>query len=585
MKKTVTIALNKVMFHIEEQAYEILNEYLDSIKTRFNSSGDAEEILADMESSIAEKFSDKISSKEQVIIKADVEELIKVMGTVDDIEDEADPEVSSSQKTSSTEASIKKLYRNSDDVIIAGVCSGLATYVGIDPIIIRLIFILSVFLGGAGVVAYLILWLVMPEAKTGAQKLEMQGTPVTLKKLEEHIREKIKATSQTSGGDIKRILSLPIQFIGAAFDALKVFFRNLFPVLAAIIGTVLVITMIFAIFGITFAASVLIFNIDSPYLVSDLPLNEFAQLLPYELTLVSLYTVLIIPVIFLLIISLALAKRKNIFNTITNSILIGIWMLAIITIGTISIDAAPQIEMKISEYSESLDAEAKVRIIDAEDFDTIYSGWSNEVNLTYGEEYKVTVTGREDDLNKLEFNVVDNELIINKKHYNSYCIFCFSNSVVIDIELPELVELDLSGASKSTVSGFESEEFSLNLSGASKSDIDMNVDDITIDISGASKLTLVGQAKNVVAEASGASKIYAFGFSSKNIELDLSGASKAEVNVSDSLNIDASGASIIYVYGDPTIESSLSGSSRVYEIEDEDLPSANVDEILNIDLD
>ena len=195
MKKTISVTLSNFAFTLDEDAYRKLNEYMEGIKSHFASTDSketTEEIISDIEASIAEKFSSKLSSSKQVISLSDIDELIKVMGSVEDItgkagqaEDQPTGEVHEHRKEKkSEESTMKKLYRNPDDVIIAGVASGLAGYFGIDPVFIRLLFFVSIFFGGVGVIIYLVLWLVVPKAETATQKLEMQGNPVTLKKLE-----------------------------------------------------------------------------------------------------------------------------------------------------------------------------------------------------------------------------------------------------------------------------------------------------------------------------------------------------------------------------------------------------------------
>ena len=209
MKKAISITLSSSVFQIEEDAYNKLDQYLDSIKDHYGSGKESEEILADIESSIAEKFLDKTKKKASINMK-DVEEVIMVMGTISEIREQdeiqADQKVSEDKEEKDDgDTAIKKLYRNPDDQIIAGVCSGLGAYFGIDPVIIRLVFIALIFAGGSGVIAYIILWAIMPLAKTGTQKLEMRGKPVNLKEIEETIKEKSKEIKKEGKQAIEKI--------------------------------------------------------------------------------------------------------------------------------------------------------------------------------------------------------------------------------------------------------------------------------------------------------------------------------------------------------------------------------------------
>lgn len=190
MKKTISITLGGQLFNIEEDAYERLDSYLESIKTHYkDQSGD--EIIGDIEASIADKFASKIKDRSISVALSDVEEMIKVMGTVDEFDSESKENKTGPSHTEEEQTLIpKKLYRDTDDTIIAGVCSGIAAYFGLDAVYIRVLFVILVFLHGFGILAYIVLWIVMPQAKTNAQKLEMRGKPVNLQKLEETIKEK-----------------------------------------------------------------------------------------------------------------------------------------------------------------------------------------------------------------------------------------------------------------------------------------------------------------------------------------------------------------------------------------------------------
>jgi len=87
---------------------------------------------------------------------------------------------------------VKKLFRNSEDRVLGGVSSGIAAYFGTDPTVIRLLFVLSIFLGGAGIILYIILWIITPEARTITEKMQMQGEPVTLSNIETNIKKSFK---------------------------------------------------------------------------------------------------------------------------------------------------------------------------------------------------------------------------------------------------------------------------------------------------------------------------------------------------------------------------------------------------------
>ena len=169
MKKTYNINLNSQIFCIDEDAFIRLKNYIEILEKHYLNEEDGNEIMADIESRIAELFSQSLQKSHlEVISQAHIDEIIKVMGTPDAIIDE-DTEYA-------TASSIKrKLYRDTDYMVLGGVASGLAAYFSISTIVVRLLFILFGFLYGITILIYIILWIVMPAAITSRQKLEMKG--------------------------------------------------------------------------------------------------------------------------------------------------------------------------------------------------------------------------------------------------------------------------------------------------------------------------------------------------------------------------------------------------------------------------
>lgn len=177
MKKNISINISGIIFHIEEDGYETLRKYLDSVNKYFSSYEDSSEILADIESRIAEIFLSKLNEGKQVITAEDVTFLISTMGSVSDFKAAEEQEFpagesahsqSSYQSTSSSSANAasKKLYRDQKRKILGGVCAGLAHYFSIDPIWPRLLFALLV-LGSYGslLLVYIILWIALPASE------------------------------------------------------------------------------------------------------------------------------------------------------------------------------------------------------------------------------------------------------------------------------------------------------------------------------------------------------------------------------------------------------------------------------------
>jgi phage shock protein PspC (stress-responsive transcriptional regulator) len=185
MKITVSINLGGYSFNIDEDAYAELKMYLRNLELHFAREESASEILSDIETRMAEIFRTKITSYKQVINIEDVRQAISVLGTPEDISDSDEP--TSREKFSSP--GYHRMYRDPDNRIIGGVCSGMGAYWNIDPLIVRIIFIALSLAGGIGVIVYLILYIVLPEAKTTAQKIEMKGEPVNIHNIKDAVKK------------------------------------------------------------------------------------------------------------------------------------------------------------------------------------------------------------------------------------------------------------------------------------------------------------------------------------------------------------------------------------------------------------
>jgi phage shock protein PspC (stress-responsive transcriptional regulator) len=188
MKKTINANIGGIVFFIDEDAYEILTTYLNDIKHGLKDTEGEKEIYDDIERRVAELFNEKLNSNRQVITSKEVQEVIAVLGQPSEFFDNSGSSHEQTQKGGSS----KRMYRDSDTRIIGGVCSGLAAYWRVDPTIVRVIFILLAIFGMAGVIIYLILWIILPEAKTVAQKLEMRGEPVNLSNIGAFFRDEFE---------------------------------------------------------------------------------------------------------------------------------------------------------------------------------------------------------------------------------------------------------------------------------------------------------------------------------------------------------------------------------------------------------
>ncbi|WP_338408610.1 PspC domain-containing protein [uncultured Flavobacterium sp.] len=194
MNKTVNINLGGMFFHIDEDAYQKLTRYFDAIKRSLSNSSGQDEIIKDIEMRVSELLTEKQKSEKHVVAMKDVDEVITVMGQPEDYR--IDEEGTENPSTNYSSSKTRKLYRDTEHGMIGGVLAGLGYYFGIDKVWLRIFILILLFAGGTGFLAYIILWIVIPEAKTTAQKLEMTGEPVTISNIEKKVREEFDTVSE-----------------------------------------------------------------------------------------------------------------------------------------------------------------------------------------------------------------------------------------------------------------------------------------------------------------------------------------------------------------------------------------------------
>lgn len=318
MKKTLSINLGGIVFSIDEDAYQTLNRYLNKIKGYFSASDGRDEIMTDIESRIAEMLQDKLGKTLEVVTNKDIDEVIATMGQPEDFidpEEQAQEELHGQSQTRKTK---KRLFRDPDSRVIGGVCAGISHYFGISPIWLRLALGLTFIIYGFGLLLYILLWIIIPKARTSAEKLEMKGEPVNFntigKEVEEgfqNVNEKFNsfrdsASEKDFGGKVGQFFENLGQFLIRIF---KLFFNALGKVLGVLLligGSVGLFAFIMGILGANF----------SPIMFGDT--DEFSTIAGSELR------------------SLLFSNGFDYFSAITGTILVaGIPILVLTMVGWI----------------------------------------------------------------------------------------------------------------------------------------------------------------------------------------------------------------------------------------------------------
>lgn len=195
MKKTISINIASTAFFIDDDAYACLKEYLNKIETWFSTKEGGQEVISDIEARLSELFRERINPQLGVITIQHVNEVIGIMGQPEDFTGESDESgpVGGDEKKQTYDFESprrRRLYRDPDNKVLGGVCSGIAAYFSIDPVIVRVIFAVLPFLSfGVIIPVYIVLWIVMPEAITTSQKLEMRGEDINISNIEKKIKE------------------------------------------------------------------------------------------------------------------------------------------------------------------------------------------------------------------------------------------------------------------------------------------------------------------------------------------------------------------------------------------------------------
>lgn len=351
MNKTVSINLGGLFFHIDEDAFQKLNRYFDAIRKSLSPDG-KEEIMNDIEGRIAELLSEKLKNDKQVVGSREVDEIIAIMGQPEDYRINEEPAASSADTGGANyyapgyEYKTKKFYRDQDKSIVAGVCAGISHYFNVDPLWIRIIFILSLFLSfGTTAIVYILLWILIPRAITTTEKLEMTGEPINISNIEKKVREEIGNLSE-------KLHNVDYQKLGATArhgaervgSNIGTIFSTVFGALAKVIGAIITVFSAITLGGMIIAFIVLCVWSAMPDAAWDpeLIMFNFTDAPMWILGLLGLFA-FGIPVFFLFLLGLKiLVNNLKAVGSITKYTLLAIWIISIAILTFLGIRQATQ---------------------------------------------------------------------------------------------------------------------------------------------------------------------------------------------------------------------------------------------------
>ena len=330
MNKTIIININGIVFHIEEDAYEILKNYLTDVKRHFLNSADSLEITTDIENRIAEMFNELLAHEgKQVIVEQDVNRVISQMGTVADFEkSEQDTEPTFSD-TYYNNNNNRRLFRDPDDHLVAGVAAGIANYFDIQVAWIRLAFALTILAGGMGLLLYIILWIVVPKAVTRADKMAMKGEKLNLEGFKRNFEQELGSVHQNFSNfknEARPFVYKARDFSGDLAHHLGNFIRGFANVFIKFIG-VLILLAGFG-FLVFFIVAFIAFISVGHFMPFPVPSEILRHHNPNTI-IISAFLVAIIPLISIIMLVLKGIFRVGSVNRSTGTTVLAIWLCAV----------------------------------------------------------------------------------------------------------------------------------------------------------------------------------------------------------------------------------------------------------------
>ncbi len=303
------------------------------------------------------------------------------------------------------DAKVKKLFRNPNNKVLGGVAGGLAAYFGVEVALIRVLLGLGMALGGTTIIAYCILWAITPEAKTLTEKMEMEGEPITLKNIEEKIKENLNLENDKEETLLAKILLFPFRLIAQMFGILNPLiqpfggfimqiFRVIFGSSFTILGFIFIATFTIALFALTGVFDVFgLENVNNKVHFGNFPIEMIREFVP-TFGMYAVYAVCLIPSVSLVIVGISIIADRKIIGNIFSWSLFGIWMLALM----FGIKAVSEVAKKFKtsqtvEKTTNYSMKSNVLVFDLAKHDENIA--EDKIALAMDEDVSLTIKGYE----------------------------------------------------------------------------------------------------------------------------------------------------------------------------------------------
>ena len=399
MKKTITINISGVIFNIEEDAYDILRGYLDRLSRNFTDSEGREEIMGDIESRIAELFQERLGDRKEVISDTDVKQVMETMGKPEDFMAEAEEAEGKSERSTENRGAEynstakRRVYRDTEKSVIGGVCSGISHYFGWDPLVLRIILLVLFFGMGFGFLLYIILWIIIPAAKTTAEKLEMRGEPVNVDTIKKKVSETFQNFTDKNNVDSDFHYQHVRSQAGKASDAIVFVLRRMFRFIGGVLG------FFFLMLGLILVTVFIATWIDPSMIQfgeghlnmkwSDMNSLIFDSARQGTLFFIGLLAVSIIPVIGLILLGAKLLFRWDMKGKPVVPALVALWLigLGLLMVTGISLGKEFNQRGEYVEYGKSPASDETFTIKMAPGQDSAGQGFASRWVNSFPEEY------------------------------------------------------------------------------------------------------------------------------------------------------------------------------------------------------
>lgn len=546
MKKTLTINLNNTVFHIDDDAYELLQSYLAEVGVHFKSEAEKADIMNDIEARIAELFTEKMQKNKNVITVEDVGEIIEVMGKPSQFVDEETDEENPQPEPKKAAGKSKKFYRDTEHQLLGGVGAGLAAYFNMDITLVRVILIILLILtSGYLIPVYLLAWLIAPKAETTAQKLEMRGEDVNIETIKNKMND---AKNYLESNEFKESATS----VGQRFFEI---FKAIFKVIFAIIGSILAVVGVLLAAVLIFGLIVMLFEPDAITSIYPEFFTSLGGVTPEKIILMVVGLLLIIgcPVFALISCGIKATSKEQPKSYTAIWVSLVLWLAGIfmfLSVGTETV--------RILKENNWLTYHNGTFVLDNEqnfvtdsrnvaDFQSIEASGAVQIELSQQENQEITVNSLKEYIPNIKTEVVDGVL----KVYSTDNLI--KPRIKVRVGIDTITSINARGASNiEFITPFTVKKLNLTLQGASKADMDFtSAQNLIFSLEGASRMDLKGYADTLLIDGAGATNVDAEDLKTKVADIEVNGASKASVFATETFSGKAYGASRIVCKGNP----------------------------------